>query len=113
MPHAPQRPCLEPGCSALVTSGRCDQHKNAARSPWQHLYGSRWQRARKRFLEQNPICKLCRDADKAEIAFAVDHIVPHRGNLELFWDVSNWQPLCEAHHNAKAQSERMYTGGRA
>jgi len=24
----------------------------------------------------------------------------------LFWDESNWDPMCEAHHNAKSRAER-------
>jgi len=39
-------------------------------------------------------------------ATVVDHITPHRGNTQLFWDSSNWQSLCEECHNgAKAQLE--------
>ena len=32
-----------------------------------------------------------------------DHIVPHRGNATLFWDVENWQSLCTAHHSETKQ----------
>ena len=35
------------------------------------------------------------------MATVVDHIKPHRGDQKLFWDRSNWQPLCEHHHNVK------------
>lgn len=34
------------------------------------------------------------------MASVVDHIQPHRGDLELFWDPENWQPLCALHHNS-------------
>ena len=27
--------------------------------------------------------------------------IPHRGDMKLFWDESNWQPLCESCHNQK------------
>ena len=38
----------------------------------------------------------------------VDHVVPHRGDMTLFWDVANWQSLCATHHNAtkKRQESR-------
>lgn len=38
----------------------------------------------------------------------VDHIVPHRGDQKLFWDRSNWQPLCEHHHNVKTMTEDRF-----
>ncbi|MGM9590559.1 MAG: HNH endonuclease signature motif containing protein, partial [Faecousia sp.] len=34
-------------------------------------------------------------------ATVVDHIIPHRGDRKLFWDESNWQPLCKDCHNRK------------
>ena len=34
-----------------------------------------------------------------------DHIVPHRGDMRLFWDESNWQPLCKRHHDVKTRNE--------
>lgn len=42
---------------------------------------------------------------KKVAAVAVDHIVPHRGDSKLFWDRSNWQPLCIPHHNSTKQRE--------
>lgn len=30
-----------------------------------------------------------------------DHIIPHRGDMRLFWDESNWQALCESWHDHK------------
>jgi 5-methylcytosine-specific restriction protein A len=35
----------------------------------------------------------------------VDHIVPHRGREQLFWDESNWQALCKACHDRKTGEE--------
>jgi len=37
----------------------------------------------------------------------VDHIVPHRGDQELFRDPANWQALCKLCHDIdKQRSER-------
>ncbi len=70
------------------------------------LYGSRWQRARKIFLaEESPLCVVCKELGIVELATEVDHIIPHRGNLELFWDRDNWQPLCKTHHSQKTARE--------
>lgn len=38
-------------------------------------------------------------------ATVVDHIVPHRGDQKLFWDESNWQPLCKPCHDKKTWNE--------
>ena len=34
----------------------------------------------------------------------IDHIIPHRGDPILFWDRSNWQPLCKDCHDHKTGS---------
>jgi 5-methylcytosine-specific restriction enzyme A len=36
----------------------------------------------------------------------LDHIVPHRGDRERFWDRRNWQSICTAHHIEKSARER-------
>ncbi len=35
----------------------------------------------------------------------VDHIVPYRGNMKVFWDRSNWQALCHRRHSRKTRRE--------
>jgi 5-methylcytosine-specific restriction protein A len=64
-------------------------------------YTGRWQRQREIFLAYNPLCVECLSEGRYTPAAIVDHIKPHRGNKELFWDKSNWQSLCAKHHNAK------------
>ena len=64
-------------------------------------YGSRWQKARLSFLAEHPLCAECDKQGQVTEATVVDHIVPHRGDLTLFWDMSNWQALCARCHNAK------------
>ncbi|WP_274631209.1 HNH endonuclease [Arvimicrobium flavum] len=39
------------------------------------------------------------------IGLVVDHIFPHRGDEALFWDRSNWQPLCHDDHDIVKQRE--------
>ncbi len=31
----------------------------------------------------------------------VDHVIPHRGNEQLFWDEENWQALYHECHSRK------------
>ena len=71
-------------------------------------YGAKWQRERRKFLESNPFCVKCYEEGHITMATVVDHIVPHRGDRKLFWDRSNWQPLCEHHHNVKTMTEDRF-----
>lgn len=73
-------------------------------------YGSKWRKARERFLAENPTCRFCAQLGRIVAATVVDHIEPHRGDAKLFWDRKNWQALCKpCHDGAKAELER---GGR-
>ncbi len=67
-------------------------------------YDARWRIARKRYLSQHPLCVECLKENKLTPATVVDHIVPHRGDQKLFWDESNWQPLCKDCHDRKTGS---------
>lgn len=60
-------------------------------------YDYRWQKARLTFLRDNPFCVHC--SPRFVAATVVDHITPHRGNEQLFWDRSNWQALCKPCHD--------------
>jgi 5-methylcytosine-specific restriction protein A len=51
---------------------------------------------------------MCLDEGRARMATVVDHIRPHRGDAALFWDPSNWQPLCKRHHDVKTRNEDQY-----
>jgi 5-methylcytosine-specific restriction protein A len=69
----------------------------------QRGYNYRWQQARARFLERNPLCLVCKAKGIVEGATVVDHVEPHRGSQERFWNEANWQPLCKPHHDEKTQ----------
>jgi len=110
VPYNPPRPCVHPGCPALVRGGnRCTLHQRELRrqadsrrgSSAARGYGAAWQRARARFLREHPFCVECRREGRIEVATVVDHVVPHRGDPGLFWDEGNWQSLCAAHHSRK------------
>jgi 5-methylcytosine-specific restriction endonuclease McrA len=68
-------------------------------------YTYRWEQARKRYLAKHPLCVMCQAQGKVAAATVVDHIKPHDGDQALFWDQSNWQPLCATHHNATKQRQ--------
>ncbi len=111
MPRMPDHPCGHPGCPRLVPRGKkyCEEHiglhPEEVRSAAVRGYGSRWQKARKRYLEAHPLCVECRKDGRYVKATDVDHITAHRGDPVLFWDESNWQPLCHRHHSEKTRRE--------
>ncbi len=86
---------------------RPDQ-RSAEAVAYRRLYKSaRWTRLRQRVLDADPLCRYCLEAEIVEEAKVVDHIRPHKGDPELFWDQDNLQPLCEACHNGRKQREDL------
>ena len=78
---------------------------------WAHLYASpRWRAERKRFLAANPLCVMCMEAKKLTPARIVDHRIPHRGDLRLFWDQGNWQAVCKPCHDGAKKQQEMSGG---
>lgn len=66
----------------------------------------RWRKESRLFLKLNPLCVECLAYNITEQARVVDHILPHNGSEELFWDAANWQSLCTQHHNTKSAKEK-------
>ena len=64
-------------------------------------YNAEWRKARAAFLKRHPLCVECQKEGRLTPATVVDHIVPHRGDQQLFWDEGNWQALCKGCHNRK------------
>lgn len=74
------------------------------RAQWHNLYKlARWQRLREWQLRHNPLCVFCLEQDLAVPATVVDHKIPHKGDLTLFWDTDNLQSLCKRHHDSDKQ----------
>jgi 5-methylcytosine-specific restriction enzyme A len=120
VPRRPPQPCTQPGCDELVESGACTKHQEqraqeAAEtrqrvdrdrgSSTQRGYGRKWRAARDAFLAANPLCVACLKEGIERLAGVVDHVVPHKGDLKLFWRRSNWQALCSTCHNRKTALE--------
>lgn len=106
MPPKPQRECFKPGCHNLTTGTYCEEHKikkfyKERESSSKRGYGYMWMIKREKYLETHPFCLECDKEGIREVATVVDHIIPHRGNQQLFWDQNNWQPLCKYHHDKK------------
>ncbi|MGI9564500.1 HNH endonuclease [Pseudomonas fulva] len=71
----------------------------------QRGYNYKWQKARERYLLDNPLCVYCGRSGRVTAASVVDHVIAHRGDMTLFWDQSNWQSLCKPCHDSVKQAE--------
>ena len=135
MPKAAKRMCAQPGCAAVVSEGQyCPWHyhltqvmemgniKNNSkkfdrykRGPAEPGNRARWRRARPPILLERPLCASCQAAGHTVSATVVDHVLPHGGDDAMFWDVSNWQPLCHDCFSSKMSRRngisRGATGG--
>ncbi|WP_306433981.1 MULTISPECIES: HNH endonuclease signature motif containing protein [Paenibacillus] len=71
------------------------------------LYGRRWRKYREQYLALHPLC-VCDECKGKEVPLAadvVDHIKPHKGNYNLFWDPENHQPMNKRCHDRKTAKE--------
>jgi 5-methylcytosine-specific restriction enzyme A len=89
-------------CQKLRDRDRKARHDANRPTARQRGYDGTWDRERTVYLAANPNCRRCSDP-----ANVVDHIQPHKGNRTLFWNRSNWQPLCTpCHSRTKQAAER-------
>lgn len=104
--------CSEPGCPEPVKrAGPCPTHarqqdlrRGSARA---RGYDSRWEARAAAFKKRYPLCGMrpngqapvmsrCHEQGIATPVYQVDHVVPHRGDQRLFWDIEgNCQSLCQ------------------
>jgi 5-methylcytosine-specific restriction protein A len=111
-----KKPCARAGCPNVVDRGFCAEHassSSAAMSERERLsaakrgYGRKWQKYSAARLKSHP---LCVDPDKRHdgrqvAATCTDHVIPHKGNMVLFWDRKNHQSLCDGCNAYKAARE--------
>ena len=112
MPSLPKRYCCVPGCGEFAekNSGRCPRHARAeyrrVRKDSDDLYKTkRWGAMRADQLRREPLCRACLAEGKVEAATECDHIVPHKGDRNLFFDAKNLQSLCKKCHSIKTAAE--------
>jgi len=113
MPQA--KLCNKPGCGRTTIPGKdyCQKHielqgqqrkiftRRGKSSKYHSLYESlRWRKESKEFLKKYPTCFVC-----GKPAKITDHIIPHRGDVTLFYDSNNWQPMCWSCHSRKTLKE--------
>lgn len=107
--------CKKAGCGRTAEPGKdyCKQHislqgqqrkvfnQRGKSGQYHSMYESQeWRKRRAQFLKKYPRCFVC--GAPATIA---DHIIPHRGDLTLFYDDNNLQPMCQSCHSRKTMKE--------
>lgn len=107
MPVMP--PTFRPAGARSRTEAR-REHDARRGSSTERGYGGKWQKARAAFLAEHPLCRMCDENGFVMAARVVDHIIPHKGDMKLFWSRSNWQALCKPCHDGEKQ--RIERGGR-
>ena len=50
---------------------------------------------------------MCFAVGRVTQATVVHHTTPHKGDMEIFWDATKWQSLCDQHHNIDAQRAEL------
>lgn len=104
--------CEDKSCNRLKNKEKyCDKHyiinhetkKNhdKYKKVWHKLYYTNtWKRLRIKVLSTNPICAEC-----DQLAQEVDHIVDHKGDRNVFSNLSNLQALCKSCHSSKTMED--------
>ncbi|MFC3207382.1 HNH endonuclease [Aquamicrobium soli] len=94
--------------SQAHTGPERDQQR-AATAPWREWYKtSRWQALRRQVLQRDLYtCQrtgvLLIGKHPAPNSPVVDHIKPHRGDPDLFWDEANLMAVSKAYHDSEKQ----------
>ncbi|MGB9780631.1 HNH endonuclease signature motif containing protein [Caldanaerobacter sp.] len=113
MPYKPKKPCVYPGCSELVDVGKtyCDRHEAERRKQYyindnrpsarRRGYDETWEKLRKMYLAEHPLCEDCLENGIYTPATEVHHIKKVKDNPELRLDINNLRALCKACHNRR------------
>lgn len=65
-----------------------------------------WRRCAALQLRIQPLCEICLADHRITSATLADHIIPHRGDMHLFW-TGKLQSLCgHCHSSIKAKREQ-------
>jgi 5-methylcytosine-specific restriction enzyme A len=73
--------------------------------PWRNWYSlAAWKQRRAAQLADEPLCRRCVRDDRITAATTVNHVIPHRGNWQLFI-AGALESLCKPHHDSEVQAE--------
>lgn len=108
MPPRPPSACPHPGCPGLVRDGECSRcgplrkprqaaYDDTRGTASQRGYDRHWQRIRRAFLVEHPLCAACERAGRVSVATDVHHKIARRnGGSDA---PENLEPLCHACHS--------------
>ncbi|HAA8671009.1 TPA_asm: HNH endonuclease [Listeria monocytogenes] len=106
MPRKPKRPCSTPGCPNLTDGQYCEDHRVEERRRYDKYqrssdvnknYGRAWKRIRDRYVQEHPLCEMCKADGRLTPTDEVHHILPvSQGGTH---DRSNLMSLCKSCHN--------------
>ena len=89
-------PWKRPTHDARLKKTRPKEHQPTPRKSTK-IYGRAWRKARAAYLMKHPLCRECKKHGRDELATDLDHIIPHNGDMKLFWDFeNNIQQLCRS-----------------
>lgn len=81
--------------------------RRTEQKPWRRWYWTnRWRKLAKTHLANEPLCRACLSRGEVMTATICDHIVPHRGDVNLFWKGAR-QSLCASCHSRGKQRDEQ------
>lgn len=87
--------------ATCVCRKRCKAQADRARpGARQRGYDTKWERESKAFLAR-PENRYCA-CGCGRLADMVDHKIAHKGDMHLFWNRANWQPMNRRCNSSKA-----------
>ncbi len=109
-----RKSCSAPLCPTVHTNpgSYCDKHRKPIAAKIQadkpsmryhSIYDVKWRKESKAYLRTHPVCvcEECRGLYRPLPSNIVDHIVPHKGDIKVFWDKENWQAMNRVCHGRK------------
>jgi hypothetical protein len=83
--------------------------RRARESETRRLYWTaRWRGIARQQLNEQPLCVKCEADGFVTAATVCDHVIPHRGDVDLFWNGER-QSLCGPCHSSTKQTEEAST----
>lgn len=114
MPTSPPIACSSPGCPGRRQAGepcatcgkggkrearkRHDEHRGSAAM---RGYDWQWQKFRKVYLAEHPLCVDCEAAGIVAAATDIHHVQKLATHPELKYEAENLMPLCKHHHDTR------------
>lgn len=81
-----------------------DLRRGSAR---QRGYTAAWDKASRGHLRNSPLCLYCALVEDVKAADLTDHLYPHGGDQDVFWNRTYWISCCtDCHNGFKQRVER-------